>query len=135
MRVRLVSGWRGNRDLYPNTWGLSSSHTHLIVTTLFEVPCDVLIHGGAPGVDSYVDLAIVPQPRAIIRMPALWDVFGEAAGNIRNAHMLTVFSSLVACGYTPDAYFFPGPGSVGTWDMLEKVKGSGICQPNVIDLE
>ena len=47
-----------------------------------------------------------------------WDRLGPAAGPIRNSRMLEWKPDLVIA--------FPGPKSVGTWDMVRKAKAVGV---------
>ena len=47
-----------------------------------------------------------------------WDRIGPAAGPIRNSRMLEWKPDLVIA--------FPGPKSVGTWDMVRKAKAAGV---------
>jgi hypothetical protein len=132
----LVSAWRGNKDLYPdNSWGLSKEQRYQITEALYPLPhIDVLLHGAASGGDKYISMS-KSDVGAVVGVPANWKLHGDIAGPLRNTHMLTIFGSLVACGYKPFCYCFPGPSSVGTWDMYEKVKGSGLCTPVVVELK
>lgn len=74
----------------------------------------LLIHGDAPGVDSYLDEVAKYRGWQICAHPADWASYGKAAGPIRNQNMLD---------HHPDidlVLAFPAPDSRGTWDMVER---------------
>lgn len=79
----------------------------------------VVVHGGAPGLDSVVD-RLARQLGFVVRSyRAEWDRLGRRAGPVRNQRMLDE-ESPVAC------FAFPLPGSVGTWDMAERCGDAGV---------
>lgn len=80
----------------------------------------VLIHGGAPGVDTIAgDLAIIGDIETIVE-PADWQTYGRAAGPIRNQKMLDE--------HKPDVvYAFRAEGkSNGTDGMVCRARAAGI---------
>jgi len=77
-------------------------------------PGNMLIHGAAPGVDSFCDELMDHWGWTICFHPADWDTHGKAAGPIRNQAMLD---------HHPDidlVLAFPSPESRGTWDMVQR---------------
>jgi hypothetical protein len=76
---------------------------------------DMIIHGGARGVDSiagwWADSLDIP----CLRVPADWRI-GKAAGFYRNKHMLT---------YQPDLVL-AFPGGKGTANMVQLAREAGL---------
>lgn len=56
-----------------------------------EGPIELLIEGGARGVDAYAEAWTLAHDVRLRRMPANWKHFGRAAGHIRNREMLTTY--------------------------------------------
>jgi len=84
------------------------------------LPTDItIIEGGARGVDSAAaDFAHVNfcQHRMF---PAAWDLYGKAAGTIRNQQMLDE-------GKPDLVVAFPSKNSKGTWHMVRIAKKAGV---------
>lgn len=107
----LVSGYRDYND--------KQVIEEQILTLLKEenVTCNpTIIHGHCPsGVDKTVDTLAKEKGWNVIREPAEWDKYKNAAGPIRNEKMITE--------YSPDyAILFLHPKSRGTLNMLNLVK-------------
>lgn len=82
-----------------------------------EVPADgVVVHGDAAGADALADKWAHEHARHIVRVPAMWNVNGNAAGPIRNAVIAAM----------PLAKLIAFPGGRGTADMVAKAKARGI---------
>lgn len=69
---------------------------------------DVLIHGGAPGVDSMCADWAARNDKRVITYSAQWNIFGKRAGHIRNEQMIVQ-------GRPDRGLVFPG--GKGTLDM------------------
>ena len=88
---------------------------------------DVVIHGGARGIDTAAHQWAVEQGIPVDVFPADWDRYGKAAGMRRNADMavracaVAMQTDLTAC-----CIAIPGPGSVGTWGMVKICERKGI---------
>lgn len=99
----------GSRDL-----SIPSSEINRILGIAGFRP-DVIVSGGARGIDrcgeSYAEDNQIP----IKRFLADWDKHGKAAGPIRNAEMAEYADALVA---------FPGIGK-GTWGMIKLMIDNG----------
>lgn len=78
----------------------------------------LLLQGNAKGVDT--------EDRALWNwwgykdhgFSARWDLYGKAAGGIRNQQMVDESPELCLA--------FPGPKSVGTWDAVRRAKSADI---------
>lgn len=93
-----------------------------VMDEVTNVPEDLtIIHGAARGADSfasrYADIHSLHQ----LPCPAAWDVYGKAAGVIRNQYML---------GYYPDVVV-AFPGGRGTADMVRRATSAGV---KILDL-
>lgn len=91
----------------------------LLEETLNDIPIDTIIHGDARGADrlagSYGERNNIP----VLRFPALWELYGNRAGPIRNSQMLRE-------GYPDYVVAFLAPNSRGTKDMIKKAKDAGL---------
>lgn len=115
MRKILICGSRNWRDEAPiqlflknavNRWGVNGVH---------------VIHGGAPGADTAADrVARKLGITNISREPAQWDLYGKAAGPIRNQLMLDK--------YKPDEVtaFRTSGKSRGTDDMIARARKAKV---------
>lgn len=79
----------------------------------------VIVHGDNPeGLDAIVDRWAVRRGYEPERHPAKWDVFGKAAGPIRNQEMVDLGADM--------CLGFPLPGSKGTVDCMNRARLAGI---------
>lgn len=64
----------------------------------------VIISGTAPGADRFGEKWATQHGVQVLRFPAAWDLFGQAAGKIRNTQMAEAAEALVAIwdGESPD---------------------------------
>jgi len=76
---------------------------------------DMIIHGGARGVDSIAGEFAESYDIPCLRVPADWTI-GRAAGFYRNKHMLT---------YQPDLVV-AFPGGKGTANMIQLAREAGL---------
>ena len=81
---------------------------------------DIVIHGGAPGVDTICgnvakELGFIPRV-----FQAMWERYGDAAGPIRNSMMLKEKPDIVYAFHNNIEH------SKGTKDTVDKAKKKGI---------
>lgn len=82
----------------------------------------VVIHGAAPGADSYAGACASMAGLKVEAYPANWSKYGRAAGHIRNTQMLEE-------GKPDIVYAFPGGplgNTKGTKNMVEQAIMAGI---------
>lgn len=93
-----------------------------------ELAC--VIEGGAKGADRIAgQWAAAARKRGVgwVRFPADWKKNGRAAGPLRNREMLDwAEQARDRVGWEPFVLAFPGPESIGTWDMVNEAKRRGI---------
>lgn len=81
----------------------------------FDCVFDLVIHGNCyRGADEIADRIATGRDMAVLRYPAKWVEYGEAAGNIRNQQMIDE-------GKPNMAYCFWDGRSPGTGDMIERL--------------
>lgn len=78
----------------------------------------VVIDGAAKGADSIAYAEAVRHRWGTERHPADWIIHGDAAGPLRNTHMVSLGADVCLA--------FPLSGSVGTWDCVRKANAAGI---------
>lgn len=80
---------------------------------------EAVVHGGAPGVDTFAGAWARAHGVCEVRINAQWGYHGKKAGPIRNGWMLA---------FTKPTFVLalPDPRSVGTWDMVRRAKTAGI---------
>lgn len=81
---------------------------------------DVIIEGGAPGVDVIARDVLQNRGYRVIEVPAEWKKYGKAAGPRRNSKMLAMEPDLVV------AFHRNLKASRGTADTVQKAMGLGI---------
>jgi hypothetical protein len=105
---------------------------HIIEAELAELEPElaVVIEGGARGADRIAgQWAAKARARGIgwVRFTADWSAHGKRAGGIRNQAMVDyLLLARESCGWEPYCLAFPGPSSVGTYDMMRRCKAAGI---------
>jgi predicted Rossmann fold nucleotide-binding protein DprA/Smf involved in DNA uptake len=57
---------------------------------------DIVISGGAPGVDTITEIAAIERGLAFLKFPAKWDQYGRIAGALRNRDIAKACDRLVA---------------------------------------
>jgi hypothetical protein len=77
----------------------------------------VIIHGGCRGADEMAGVWGRENSVKVVEVPAQWDLHGNAAGPLRNQHMIDHFTP------TQGVVF---PGGRGTLDMLTRLFHAGI---------
>lgn len=88
----------------------------------FEPEETVLVHGGCTGADTLAAEEAVKLGWRVEAHPADWETHGNAAGPIRNKHMVSLSA----------AYFIAFPGGSGTAHCKRLAKSAGIP---VIDIK
>lgn len=85
-------------------------------------PDTVIIHGAAPGADSYAAACARMAGLGVEAYPADWKQYGKAAGNIRNTQMLVE-------GKPDIVYAFAGgplDKTKGTKNMVMQAREAGV---------
>lgn len=78
-----------------------------------------IIAGSAKGIDTAAVDYAVANWQEFEEFPADWNKHGRSAGPIRNQQMLDE-------GKPDLVVAFPGPESVGTWDMIRRAEKAGV---------
>ncbi len=81
-------------------------------------PFSVVIHGNAPGADSLAGEWARARGVPVEAYPAEWDLYGRAAGHLRNRQMLDEGEPDIVIAF---------PGGRGTADMKKQARGD--CLP------
>lgn len=89
------------------------------VLTAFSGSGLVLMHGGAPGLDTLARNAWMELGLPALGIRAEWDRYGSKAGPIRNQVMVDIGDHVLCLA-------FPAPDSVGTWDCVRRAQKAGI---------
>lgn len=116
----------GGRDVTDSGW-VFSTLDGLWKTYDF----DVVIEGDARGADRLASAWAVRNRLTNLKFPAKWGEYGKRAGPIRNQQMIE--EGMPDMGVAFD-------GGIGTYDMLRKLRASGIpyehfiSNPNRIDV-
>jgi hypothetical protein len=80
----------------------------------------VLVHGAAPGVDTFIASEAKGWGWDVRPYPADWQTFGKKAGPLRNQQMLDSEHNIFDGEVIELVLAFPAPDSRGTWDMVER---------------
>ncbi len=113
----LVTGGRGYNNykiVSDNLERLEKDHTLFVV------------QGGARGADTLALMWCESHGVFGATVHAKWDIYGKAAGTIRNQHMLDA--------YKPDL-ILAFPGGKGTEDMISRAERAGVKVERVSDQE
>lgn len=106
MRVLVITGSR---------YGTS----HVAELTREILASDLVIHGGAPGVDRMADAIAREHGIHVLEVKALWDHYGKhEAGKQRNVVLDLLGRDLRRAGNTVRFAAYPGPESKGTWHAV-----------------
>ncbi len=113
----IVSGWRDWPE-HRRDW------IWLHLNEVVSVPNGarlVIVHGQCPkgGADLWAEQWAITHRVDYERHPADFGRYGKAAGPRRNTHMVSLGAA--------QCIGFPGPGSRGTWDCLQKAADAGIA--------
>src|ERR1700727_625335 len=98
--IILVTGGRDYHDHEKVSAVLSALHK--------ANPIQIVIHGGATGADSLAAIWAMTQGIHAASVPALWNVYGNRAGPLRNGAMLLLKPELLVAF----------PGGRGTANMV-----------------
>lgn len=113
----LISGWRELEDPTAVWWSLGVE-----LARVGSPQNIVVVHGAARGVDAHAEAWATMHGVRSERHPARWKDLGKKAGPVRNQEMVEAGADL--------ALTFPGPGSVGTWDLIRRAASRRI--PTVV---
>ena len=102
---------------------ISGSHKIHGATAVYErlgdLPTDTtIVQGGALGVDNQACQIAQERDWKCETFEADWRGLGSKAGPIRNQQMVDSGADLVIA--------FPGPSSIGTWDLINRAKKANI---------
>ena len=101
----------GPRDVSPGERAEGS-----FLVTLYELDVDVVRHGNCRGVDRWVAEMAPAYFFRPVAFPANWEVYGDAAGPIRNREMLKGVGALIAFV----------PGGRGTNDCIRSARKADV---------
>lgn len=87
----------------------------------FVGPNDTLVTGMANGADSLAAFAASENGAQIEEFPAKWDLFGKAAGPIRNQQMLDKGRPDIVLAFHDNL-----SKSKGTFDMIARAKDASV---------
>lgn len=105
----MIVGVTGGRDY------LDLNHVYKIISELDPVP-ELIVHGNARGLDLMVKFVAKELGIPTKAFPANWDIYGRAAGPMRNQSMVDFGLDLLLAF----------PGGVGTKDMTDRAIKAGI---------
>lgn len=103
----------GSRELHPK---FTSDVRDVLLRYIMRN--DIVVEGGARGVDAYIRDWCQSCNLPVHEVPADWKRDGKAAGPIRNQRMLDDYDIDLVLA-------FPGPDSRGTWDMVRRAANAG----------
>lgn len=84
-----------------------------ILKRMKDLPDDVLIiQGGAKGADSLAKMYAKDLGYDVVTFEAEWNVYGKAAGNIRNTHMLDKGQPTLVIAFVADPTHSPGTANM-----------------------
>ena len=109
MNIILVCGSRDAHDREHVFSQLDATHSIQRI--------DRILHGGAPGIDTFAGEWATERGIDVTVFHAEWDRFGRSAGPRRNAKMLAEGK--------PDMVF-AFPGGIGTADMVKRAEKAGV---------
>ena len=106
----------------------------IIERELRKFPADtIIIHGGARGADTLVGfvadklgMKVMESEKGVKGFPAKWDMYGRAAGPIRNQLMLTRIISYPDESKRVLAFHNNIAESLGTKDMVTRARKAGL---------
>lgn len=101
------------------TGGRSYSDRERLYAVLDEIRPGLVIEGGCGGADGYARAWCRTRGVPGVRMEALWDFYGKAAGPIRNTQMVHLAKRL-------GGYVVAFPGGAGTADCVAKAEAAGL---------
>lgn len=89
---------------------------------ILTLPKDtIIVEGDCRGVDKISGYLAQKHGLEVIPVPAKWDVYGRAAGPIRNQEMLDKYKPTLVVAFHNDIEH-----SKGTKDMIERTTNAGI---------
>lgn len=110
MRI-LITGSRDWQDANAIHWA--------IMSVICKTPGPhIVVHGDCRGADTLAAKVAADMGCAVEAHPADWRQHGNAAGPIRNHHMVSLGADICLA--------FPTYNSTGTWDCVRKAVDAGI---------
>lgn len=110
MRVLICGSRNWNEENVPKE--------HSIEAYIETLPLNaVIIHGACPGADMMADRMARERGHTVIEFKANWNLYGDAAGPIRNQEMLDVGKPDRVVAFHEDIVH-----SVGTKDMIDRAR-------------
>jgi hypothetical protein len=108
--------------------GLPRDRRDLLATLTAAIKAaDLVIHGGARGVDALADQLARRSNVHVAVVNALWEQRKRAAGSDRNSVLASLGAKLQRGGAEVSYGAYPGPESHGTWDCVRKLKAVNIA--------
>lgn len=101
----------------------STAEGQLIYRVISALRPDVVVQGGARGVDEWARGWAEDANRQCVTYPADWESFGRAAGPKRNQLMLDDSKPDIVLAF---------PGGKGTADMVRRAKAGGYVVLQVV---
>jgi hypothetical protein len=96
----------------------------IITDALVAANVDIVVHGNARGADSVAKWWAAAHDVEQRVYPAQWNIYGNAAGPIRNQQMLD--KEHLDEAPIERVLAFPTKESKGTWDMVKRAEAAGI---------
>lgn len=93
----------------------------------------ILIHGNAPGVDTFAAKYATHLHWSTMSFPADWKQYGRAAGPLRNQKMVDTICERAGNNAKIRVCAFPNEKSRGTWDLVNRARLT--LQPRFKDFE
>ena len=119
MKVLIITGSRQ---------GIPSDRPDLLATLTESIKAaDLVIHGGARGVDALADQLARRSNVHVVVVSALWEQRKKAAGSDRNSVLASLGAKLQRGGAEVRYGAYPGPEGRGTWDCVRKVQAVNIA--------
>lgn len=117
MRVVLVTGSRERSGFWDN---------EVVYRVLTKFKPDLVMHGGARGIDSLADKWAEHNGVLCLVFPALWDEEGKEAGTTRNQRMVEIAATLKHHGHRVQVFAFPSANGSGTQDCMLRAYEAGL---------
>lgn len=135
VRYVIATGWRGDaKRAVKTSRGLTQPEEQKVRSALGNHDPDVVIEGGAPGVDVCAHTYAREFGLGVLTVPAPWKLHGKRAGPFRNKALMRIGSELQALGHFVTVLAFPKPGkSRGTYQAIEEAE-KGRLQVEVHEL-
>ena len=88
---------------------------------------DLVLHGGAPGVDTQAARIAAKAGIHCIEIKALWGKYGDDAGKLRNTMLAEVAAAFLKAENDVRYAAYPDERSVGTYDCVRRLTSRSIA--------